>query len=158
MNTMERLVYLRRNKVVGRLAREIMLLYGLDIPPGVHIGPGLILQHRGMGTVIHPLTIIESNVTIYHQVTIGRLDAFRPYTSSDMQTIEIGAGAILFPGAKILGGPGLTRIGARAIVGANSVVTASVPDDEVWAGSPARRVSRRSAQGHSGGSQLVPCV
>lgn len=39
MNTMERLVYLRRNKVVGRLAREIMLLYGLDIPPGVHIGP-----------------------------------------------------------------------------------------------------------------------
>ena len=37
------------------------------------------------------------------------------------------------------------RIGRGAIVGAGSVVTRSVPDGEVWAGVPARRVRARAA-------------
>jgi serine O-acetyltransferase len=121
-----------------------MLFYGLDIPAEVIIGPGLTLQHRAMGTVIHPQTRIGTNVTIYHQVTIGRADAHVERDVSPMQHIEIADGAILYPGAKVLGGAGITRIGAGTIVAANAVVTASTGDNEIWAGVPARKIGLRS--------------
>ena len=31
-------------------------------------------------------------------------------------------------------------IGARAVIGAGSVVTKDVPDGEIWAGNPAKRI------------------
>lgn len=34
-------------------------------------------------------------------------------------------------------------IGERAIVGAGSIVTKNIPDDEVWAGNPARFIRKR---------------
>jgi len=136
---MERLVSLRR----WRIAREIMLAYGLDVPRQVDIGEGLVLQHRGMGTVIHPETIIGDRVTIYHQVTIGRGDAHVPRAESPMVRIEIGDDVILYPGARILGGPGVTRIENGTIVAANAVVTRSTGANEVWAGTPARAIGNR---------------
>lgn len=36
------------------------------------------------------------------------------------------------------------RIGKNAIVGAGSVVTKDVPDNEIWAGSPARFIKKRT--------------
>lgn len=139
MPLMEYLVYRRRS----RLARELMLLYGLDVPAEVSIGPGLILQHRAMGTVVHPQTQIGAGVTIYHQVTIGRADAHVDRALSPMGHIEIDDGAILYPGAKILGGPGVTRIGRGTIVAANAVVTRSTGDNEIWGGIPARLIGTR---------------
>lgn len=144
MAVMERLVYLRAHPVLGRIARELLLLYGLDVPARVQLGRGLQLQHRGLGTVIHPATRIGDRVTLYHQVTIGRADAHVPAAHSPMESIVIDDDAILYPGAKVLGGPGVTRIGRRAIVAANAVVTTSVPDGEIWGGVPARRLGRRS--------------
>lgn len=44
----------------------------------------------------------------------------------------IGLGVTVMPGVEI---------GAGAIVGSGSVVTRSIPEDEVWAGNPARRIS-----------------
>lgn len=43
----------------------------------------------------------------------------------------IGYGAIIMPGVKI---------GKRAVIAAGSVVTKSVPDEEVWGGVPAKRI------------------
>ena len=140
MGLMEALVHRRRH----RLVRELMLLFGLDVPAEVTIGDDLVLQHRGLGTVIHPDTTIGRGVTIYHQVTIGRADAHVPRQSSRMESIEIGDGAILYPGAKILGGPGITRVGVGTIVAANAVLTVSTGDWEVWGGIPARKLSDRS--------------
>ncbi|MCI9858203.1 hypothetical protein MIBA_08225 [Microbacterium proteolyticum] len=140
MGFMEWLAYRRR----WRAAREFMLLYGLDLPAAVTIGDGLILQHRGMGTVIHPDCRIGNDVTIYHQVTIGRADAHKPRVLSPMEAIEIGDGAVLCPGAKVLGGPGVTRVGAHTIVAANAVLTVSTGDWEVWGGVPACRLGMRS--------------
>lgn len=140
MPIMESLVYRRRS----RLVREFLLLYGLDVPAEVSIGPGLVLHHRAMGTVIHPQTRIGANVTIYHQVTIGRADAHVDRSDSPMERIEIDDGAIIYPGAKVLGGPGVTRIGKRTIVAANAVVTRSTGDNEIWGGIPARVIGMRS--------------
>jgi acetyltransferase-like isoleucine patch superfamily enzyme len=51
---------------------------------------------------------------------------------------DIGAGAIILPGV---------RIGEGAIVGAGAVVTCDIPPYEVWAGVPARKISRSYAVG-----------
>jgi serine O-acetyltransferase len=137
---MEWLVAHRRH----RIAREASLLIaGLDVPSEVVIGPGLILQHRGSGTVIHPETTIGGRVTIYHQVTIGRRDAHVPREDSPMVRIEIGDESILYPGCRVLGGPGVTKIGRGTIVAANAVITQSTGDWEIWGGAPARRIGAR---------------
>ncbi|WP_181038488.1 DapH/DapD/GlmU-related protein [Arthrobacter sp. ZGTC131] len=52
--------------------------------------------------------------------------------------VKIGNAAFVGLGVTIL--PGVT-IGDGAIIGSGAVVTRSVPDDEVWAGNPARRIS-----------------
>ena len=59
-----------------------------------------------------------------------------------LQTAPIHVGEDAFVGARAFVLPGVT-IGARAIVGAMSVVTRDVPPDAVAAGNPARIVKQR---------------
>jgi serine O-acetyltransferase len=116
---------------------------GCEMPRSVSIGEGLRLPHRGLGVVIHRSTVIGRDVKVYQGVTIGRADVWRDASRSG--GVKIGDGAIIGAGAKVLfaGGDSL-EIGRNAVVGANAVVTESIPDGEVWAGIPARRVGRRS--------------
>ena len=60
------------------------------------------------------------------------------YTPSE--DIEILSGA--WVGANVIILPGVT-IGRNTVVGAGAVVTRDVPDTEVWAKSPARRIKNR---------------
>lgn len=126
-----------------RIAREILYLYGLDVPPEVKIGCCLELKHRALGTVIHPRTSIGDRVQLYHQVTIGRADAHLPLSSGGMERIEIGDDVVIFPGAKILGGSGVTKIGSGTVIAANAVLLRSTGENEIWAGIPARCVGVR---------------
>lgn len=48
--------------------------------------------------------------------------------------VWLGAGVVVTPGLEI---------GDGAVVGANGVVTQSIPDNEIWAGVPARRIASR---------------
>lgn len=57
--------------------------------------------------------------------------------------IEIGDDVWIGVNSIILKG---VRIGSRAIVGAGSVVTKSIPHDEIWAGVPARRLGTRGTK------------
>ncbi|MCM8829077.1 MAG: acyltransferase, partial [Candidatus Omnitrophica bacterium] len=93
---------------------------GLFIGKGVGIGPGVIIltsQHDA----------VDRNIPVY-------------YTPLVLEKVEIedgcdiGAGAIILPGIKI---------GRGAIIGAGSVVTHNVPEYEVWAGVPARKIRTR---------------
>jgi serine O-acetyltransferase len=137
MGLSERLVYARR----FRLARALhFALFGADFPPAAKVGKGLRLVHRGQGIVVHPRTTLGNDVRIYHQVTLGRKDAHLPLESSRMEQIVIEDGVVIFPGAKILAGDGITTIGAGTIIAANAVVTCSTGPNEIWAGVPARKV------------------
>lgn len=112
VNLTERLVPRRRS----RLARELLpLLYRVEFPAEVTVGEELQMVHRGMGTVIHPSTRIGNRVRIYHQVTIWRGEGHPPAAQSQRERIEIGDDVVLFPGAKILGGPGVTHVGTGTI-------------------------------------------
>lgn len=136
MGMIEKLV----SKRSSRIAREMLLFYGIEFPASVRVGADFQLVHRGMGTVIHPSTVIGDRVRIYHQVTIGRGDAHLPASESKMVRIEIDDDAVLFPGAKVLGGNGVTRVGKGTIVAANAVLTESTGDYELWGGVPAKKL------------------
>lgn len=113
---------------------------------------------RTPSLVIGSNTNIEQDVHIicHHRVRIGRdvsitgrcaiVDVTHPYENiadgkignliADVDSfVEIGDGAFLGYGAVVL--PNV-RIGCRAVVGANSVVTHDIPDYAVAAGAPAR--------------------
>lgn len=143
MSLISRLIYLRRHKILGRMAKEALALYGLEVPPMVNVGKGLRIMHRGFGTVIHQGTTIGNDVTIFHGVTIGRADPWVPGENSTMHHIFIGDGAMLCPGAKILCKTGTLTVGAGAVIGANAVLTRSAGSNEIWAGAPARMIGTR---------------
>ena len=55
---------------------------------------------------------------------------------------EIHIGDGVFIGARtVIAKP--CKIGMNAIVGAGSVVTKDIPDNEIWAGNPARFIKKR---------------
>jgi serine O-acetyltransferase len=139
MKLIVRLVHLRR----FRIAREILALYCVEIPPEVEIGKDFELIHRGFGTVIHKRTRIGDRVRITHGVTIGRADVYTRGVGSPMDHIEIGDDAVLCPGCVVLGGPGVTRVGNGTVIAANAVLTQSTGEYEIWGGVPARKLSDR---------------
>ena len=139
MSWFDNLVYLRKFPLI----KEILAIYCVEIPSKVKIGKNFHLLHRGFGTVIHPSTEIGDRVNIYHQVTIGRADAHISGEKSKMEKVVIEDDVIIFPGAKILGGAGITTIAKGTIIGANAVVVCSTGEFEIWAGVPARRISYR---------------
>lgn len=143
MSLIGRLVELRRGPL-RRISKELLALYGVEIPPEVTIGRGLRIMHRGFGIVMHQHTRIGDNVTIYHGVTIGRGDPWTPSRESKMLGVHIDDNAIICAGATILCTEGTVTIGAGAVVGASSVVTRDVPPGEIWAGAPARKVGERA--------------
>jgi serine acetyltransferase len=85
-------------------------------------------------------------VRIYHQVTTGSADAYVTWAQSDMDHIEIGDDAVLFPGAKVLGGAGAIRVGVGTIIAANAVVMSLTGDWEIWGGIPARKLGDRTRE------------
>ncbi len=140
MDFYTRLVYARRWPLVGRLAYYLLKLLGSEIPRGVEIGPGFTLVHGGFGVVIHPRTRIGANVKIYPGVTLGRADIHIPIAQSAFEGIQIEDGAILSPGSKVLCKSGVLRVGRGAVLGANAVLLEDLPEGEIWAGVPARKV------------------
>jgi serine O-acetyltransferase len=126
-----------------RVTKELLALYGVEVPPNVEIGHGLRVLHRGFGTVIHPTTRIGDNVTIYHGVTIGRGDAWETPARSAMTGVVIGDDVTICAGAKLICSRGTLTVGDGAIIGANAVVTRNVPAGEIWAGVPARKIRDR---------------
>lgn len=71
-------------------------------------------------------------LTGYHDMTFIGVER---QLSSPTKPVTIKDGAWIASGAIIL--PGVT-IGENAVIGAGSVVTKDIPDNEFWAGNPAK--------------------
>lgn len=108
----------------------------------------LTLQDRaclGDGAVAYSLgeILIETGATVAQEAYLctGTHDFSQPAMPLQTARVVVGAGAFIGARAFIL--PGV-RIGARAIVGAASVVTRDVGDGQCVAGNPARVLTRRA--------------
>lgn len=145
MSMITRLVYARRGPF-KRFVKEALALYGVEIPSGVEVGSGLRVMHRGFGTVIHPNTTIGKDVTIFHDVTVGRGDPWVAAEHARMGRVYLDDGVTLCPGARILCTTGDLHVGRGTVVGANAVLTRSTGINEIWAGIPARRLSIRAVE------------
>ena len=103
-------------------------LHSIDIVPGAEIGPGLRIDHP-VGIVIGSRVVIGENCTILHGVTLGT--RFLRSEKYDDQFPIVGDNVNLGCNSTILG---KVVIGSRVNIGANSLITKSVPSDETVTG------------------------
>ena len=108
---------------------------GVDIHPAARIDCGILLDHA-TGFVAGETAVIEHDVSILHEVTLGGTGKER----GDRHP-KVRSGVLLGAGAKILGN---VEIGVGAKVGAGSVVLKDVPAHTSVAGVPAQQIGKTS--------------
>ncbi len=115
----------------------ISQVFSVDIHPAARIGKGILFDHA-TGIVIGETAVVEDNVSMLHEVTLGGTGK----ESGDRHP-KVRHGVLIGAGAKILGN---VEIGAGAKVGAGSVVLNAVPPHTTVAGVPARIVGRERSE------------
>ena len=115
-------------RLVNHLAR---MLTAIDIHPGARIGRNFFIDHGFV--VIGETAEIGDDVTIYQQVTLGGTSPHDGVPGKRHPTICDGV--VIGSGAQVLGP---ITVGARARIGANSVVNKDVPESATMIGIPAR--------------------
>ncbi len=128
-----RLAYWLNSKGFSTLGKLVNLIFvriisGCQIGLGVKLPRSVKLGYGGLGVIIHPKAIIGEDVIIDAKVTIGG-------TTKKGGVPVIGDGCLITTGSVILGP---VTLGSNCVVGANSVVTKSFPENCVVAGAPAK--------------------
>lgn len=124
-----------RTELALYLQSLISETFAVDIHPAAKIGCGVLLDHA-TGFVAGETAVIESDVSILHEVTLGGTGKDR----GDRHP-KVRSGVLLGAGAKILGN---VEIGEGAKVGAGSVVLKDVPPHTSVAGVPAKIIGKAS--------------
>lgn len=107
--------------------------YGCYISQTSVIGRNLNLPHP-VGIVIGDHVVIEDNVSIYQNVTLGS----HGKESRPLEYPYIYKGVKIFSGAVLIGD---IKVGEHAIIGANSVVLSDVPPRSTAVGIPYKKPS-----------------
>ncbi|MCZ4282540.1 serine O-acetyltransferase [Kiloniella laminariae] len=121
----------KRKPLALFLQNRISEVFSVDIHPAAKIGQGIMIDH-GTGVVIGETTVIEDNVSLLQNVTLGGTGK----ETGDRHP-KIRQGALICSGAKILGN---IEVGECAKVGAASVVLQNVPAHCTAVGVPAKIV------------------
>lgn len=122
------------------------------ICPQVSIGNNCYIGYyfsllAGEDIIIEDDVLIASNVLINSHSHGHDPESEQPYLAQPLsgKSISIGEGSWIGEKASIL--PGV-KIGKKCIIGANSVVTKSVPDFSIAVGAPARVIKRYNFETH----------
>lgn len=127
-----------RHALALHLQSRVSEYFGIDVHPAAQIGRGILMDH-GTGVVIGETAVVEDDVSIMHEVTLGGTGKH----GGDRHP-KVRRGSLVSVSAKILGN---IEIGEGAKVGAGAVVLSDVPPHTTVAGIPARIVGRpREAQ------------
>lgn len=122
-----------RADLASYLQSLVSEVFAVDIHPAAKIGGGILLDHA-TSFVAGETSLIEDNVSILHEVTLGGTGK----EAGDRHP-KVRTGVLIGAGAKILGN---IEIGAGAKIGAGSVVLHPVPPHTTVAGVPAVIVGR----------------
>ena len=128
-------------RMVNHLAR---FFTGNDIHPGAVIGRNFFIDHGFV--VIGETAVVGNDVTVYQHVTLGGTNPAAGEAGNRHPII--GNNVIIGSGAQVLGP---IRVGERARIGANAVVTKDVPEGATMIGIPARSTlvaAERSSSGN----------
>lgn len=127
----------RLYKIAGFLSQHAAKVTGISISPEAKIGKRVFIDH-GIGVVVGATAMIEDDVTILHDVTLGVRRAVEgrrhPYVKK---------GAFIGANAQLLG---TITIGAFSKVGAGAIVLNNVADKTTVVGNPARTVNKLPAK------------
>jgi|TARA_B100002003_G_scaffold251855_1_gene298172 serine O-acetyltransferase len=113
------------------LQNRISEVFAVDIHPAAVIGSGIMVDHA-TSLVIGETAVIEDNVSMLHEVTLGGTGK----DSGDRHP-KVRTGVLIGAGAKLLGN---VEIGEGAKIAAGSVVLDDVPPHATVAGVPAEVV------------------
>jgi len=122
-----------RRHLARHIQSRISEAFAIDIHPAAVMGRGIMLDH-GSGLVIGETAVVEDEVSILQDVTLGGTGK----ETGDRHP-KVRRGVLIGAGAKILGN---IEIGIGAKIGAGSVVVAPVAAYTSVAGIPARPVGR----------------
>lgn len=100
----------------------ILTLWGIDIPRGARIGPGLYIGHYG-GIIVSSAAVIGRNCNLSQSITIGVSGA-----GDRRGAPVIGENVYIAPGARLFG---RIRIGDNVKIGANAVIHKDLPDNAI---------------------------
>jgi putative colanic acid biosynthesis acetyltransferase WcaB len=106
-------------------------VFGVELPVGTQVGPGLTLNHA-TGLVVNVAAKIGAGCDLKHGCTVGQRRAGGP-------SPVLGDGVVLGAGAHVVGG---ITLGDGAEVGAGAVVLQDVPAGHIAVGNPARVLPR----------------
>ena len=118
-----------RQVIAHLLQSRITEVFAVDIHPAAKIGHGILIDHA-TSVVIGETAVVENDVSILHEVTLGGTGK----EQGDRHP-KIGKGVLIGAGAKLLGN---IKIGEGAKIGAGSVVLEDVPSHCTAAGVPAK--------------------
>ena len=123
--------------IAGFLSQHAAKVTGISISPEAKIGKRVFIDH-GIGVVVGATAMIEDDVTILHDVTLGVRRAVEgrrhPYVKK---------GAFIGANSQLLG---TITIGAFSKVGAGAIVLNNVADKTTVVGNPARTVNKLPAK------------
>lgn len=116
--------------IAARLKYKLISKRGCDISYKAKIGRNLKLPHP-IGIVIGDGVVIEDNVMVFQQVTLGSHGKKEKIFHYPI----IKSGAKIYTGAKVIGG---ISVGENAIIGANAVVNIDIPSEKIAVGIPCK--------------------
>ena len=118
-------------KVPYALAHRVVELgLGIHLFPQTQVGPGLYIGHYG-GIWVSPHAVLGAHCNLNHEATIG-------CAGEGEEAPQLGDRVWVGPNATVTGP---VKVGSGAVVAANSLVVAHVPDNAVAIGVPARVMS-----------------
>lgn len=100
----------------------IQALWGIEIPRGATIGPGLYIGHYG-GITVSSGTVIGRDCNLSQSITIGVSGA-----DEKRGAPRIGDNVYIAPGARLFG---RINIGNNVKIGANAVIHKDLPDNAI---------------------------
>jgi serine O-acetyltransferase len=122
-----------------RLARAAKLAnylcFRAILPPEARVDSAVLLEHYGLGIVVHPNSVLGQDCQLWHHVTLAVMAPVGGDVGIVLgPRVSIGAGSTVIARQQ----SGTLEIGEGTVIGAGSVVTRSLPAHVVAAGNPAQ--------------------